>query len=241
MTEVATALESVEEERESGFHSRLNWLRAAVLGANDGIVSVAGLVVGVAAATTDRHALMIAGVAGVIAGALSMAAGEYVSVSTQRDGERGLVDRKRAQLHHDPAGQLARLTDLYRAKGLDDELASRVAHQLTQRNALGAHAEVDLRVDPDALTNPWHAAWASMVSFTLGALLPLAAILLAGVSWRVPVTAIAVLLTLAATGAASARLGEAPVGRATLRNVLGGAVAMAVTYGIGLAFGTLGA
>ena len=240
MAQVVTASDDAQEDvRESDFHSRLNWLRAAVLGANDGIVSVAGLVVGVAAATTDVHSLMIAGVAGVIAGALSMGAGEYVSVSTQRDGERGLVDRKRADLHRDPLGQLDRLTRLLRAKGLDDELASRVAQQLTERNALEAHADVDLRVDPDELTNPWHAAWASMLSFALGAMLPLAAILLVGPTWRVPVTALAVLVALAVTGATSARLGNAPAGRATLRNVLGGAIAMAVTYAIGAAFGTL--
>ncbi|WP_022910922.1 VIT1/CCC1 transporter family protein [Aestuariimicrobium kwangyangense] len=223
-----------------GFHTRLNWLRAAVLGANDGIVSIAGLVVGVAAATTSSHALLVAGVAGVIAGALSMAAGEYVSVSTQRDGERSLVDRKRSELQADPDGQLERLAALYRAKGLDAHLAEQVAEQLTSRNALAAHAEADLGVDPEELTNPWHAAWASMLSFTLGALLPLAAVLLTPVSWKIPVTVLAVTVALAITGASSAKLGEAPAVPATLRNVLGGATAMAVTYGVGLLFGTLG-
>jgi len=222
----------------AGIGARLNWLRAGVLGANDGIVSTAGIVIGVAAATTDRGAIATAGIAGLAAGAMSMAAGEYVSVSTQRDTEQALLAKERQELHEMPEEELEELTQIYEGKGLSRELAEQVAHQLTEHDALGAHAEAELGIDPHDLTNPWHAAWASMIAFTLGALLPLLAVLLVPVTVRIPVTAAAVVVALVVTGWLSASLGDAPRVRAVARNVVGGAAAMLVTYGIGLVVGT---
>jgi VIT1/CCC1 family predicted Fe2+/Mn2+ transporter len=217
---------------------RLNWLRAGVLGANDGIVSTAGLVVGVAGATTATGPILTAGVAGLVAGAVSMALGEYVSVSSQRDTERALLDKERGELADFPEQELAELTELYRAKGLSEATARRVARELTDKDAFAAHADAELHLDPDELTNPWHAAVASAIAFTTGSMLPLAAILLPPPGARVPVTFVVVVAALAATGYLSARLGGARPGRAVLRLVLGGAVAMAVTYGIGELIGT---
>lgn len=228
-----------DEPHVGGMASRLNWLRAGVLGANDGIVSVAGIVVGVAGATAGRQPIVIAGIAGLVAGALSMAAGEYVSVSTQRDSERALLEKERVELRDMPEEELEELTAIYQGKGLPRPLAEQVAHHLTEHDALGAHAEVELGIDPDELANPWHAAYASLVAFTVGALLPLAAILLPAQSWRVPVTFLAVAIALAFTGGISAGLGEAPRRPAVLRNVGGGAAAMAVTYLVGYLIGPL--
>jgi VIT1/CCC1 family predicted Fe2+/Mn2+ transporter len=226
------------EEHEGGIGARLNWLRAGVLGANDGIVSTAGIVIGVAAATSNRAAIATAGIAGLAAGAMSMAAGEYVSVSTQRDTERALLAKERQELHEMPEEELEELTQIFQGKGLGRELAEQVAHQLTEHDALGAHAEAELGIDPHDLTNPWHAAWASMIAFTCGALLPLVSVLLVPVGARVWVTAAAVVLALVVTGWTSAALGEAPRRRAVLRNVAGGVAAMVVTYAIGSAVGT---
>ncbi|KYH45998.1 hypothetical protein AZH51_10095 [Branchiibius sp. NY16-3462-2] len=225
------------EAHHEGVASKLNWLRAGVLGANDGIVSVAGIVVGVAGATSERSDIAVAGVAGLVAGALSMAAGEYVSVSTQRDTEKALIAKETAELRDMPEEELEELTQIYQGKGLDRNLAEQVAHQLTEHDPLAAHADAELNIDPDDLTNPWEAAFASFLAFTVGAALPLLAILLPGPTWRVPITFIAVLIALVITGSVSARLGDAPVGRAVLRNVTGGAIAMAITYGIGHAIG----
>ncbi|MFJ1938212.1 VIT family protein [Kitasatospora sp. NPDC088160] len=219
---------------------RLNWLRAGVLGANDGVVSTAGLVIGVAGATTSHIALLTAGLAGLLAGSMSMAVGEYVSVSSQRDSERAALLVEQGELAEAPEAELDELTGLYEAKGLPPALARDVAEQLTERDPLAAHADAELKLDPDALTSAWQAAGASFVSFTAGSLLPLLVILLLPVSSRVPVTAAAVLAALWATGAVSARLGGAPPGRAILRNVLGGGLAMAVTYGVGVALGVTG-
>lgn len=221
------------EEHSLSIGARLNWLRAGVLGANDGIVSTAGIVIGVAAATTSRGAILTAGVAGLAAGAMSMASGEYVSVSTQRDTEQALLAKERRELHEMPDEELAELTAIYEGKGLSAELAREVAVQLTHHDALGAHAEAELGIDPNELTNPWHAAWASMISFTCGALLPLLAILLTPVTARVPVTALAVVVALGITGWTSAALGGAPRVPAVVRNILGGLVAMGVTYAVG--------
>ena len=230
--------EHPHEPHDRAFSGRLNWLRAGVLGANDGIVSTAGLVIGVAAATTDRAAILTAGLAGLAAGAMSMAVGEYVSVSTQRDSERALIQKEIRELREMPEEELAELTSLYRAKGLSPDLAHRVAVELTEHDALAAHAETELGIDPENLTNPWHAAWASMVAFTVGAILPLLAIVLPGASVRVPVTVVAVVLALALTGWVSARLGDASARKATVRVVAGGLIAMAVTYAIGSLVGT---
>jgi len=226
------------EAHDTAIGSRLNWLRAAVLGANDGIVSTAGIVIGVAAATSERSAIVTAGVAGLAAGAMSMAAGEYVSVSTQRDTEKALLAKERRELREMPEEELDELTEIYANKGLTPELAREVAVQLTEHDALGAHAEAELGIDPNDLTNPWHAAWASMSAFTVGALLPLVAILLPPPGGRVAITAAAVVVALAVTGWVSAQLGGAPRQRAVLRNVAGGVLAMAVTYGIGALVGT---
>jgi VIT1/CCC1 family predicted Fe2+/Mn2+ transporter len=226
------------EPHDRNFGSRLNWLRAGVLGANDGSVSTAGRVIGVAAATTDRGAILTAGLAGLAAGAMSMAVGEYVSVSTQRDSEQALIAKEIRELEEMPEEELAELAQLYVAKGLSPDLAHRVAVELTEHDALGAHAEAELGIDPDNLTNPWHAAWASMLAFTVGALLPLLAIVLPGASARVPVTVVSVVLALAVTGWISARLGDASARKATVRVVTGGLVAMAVTYAIGSLVGT---
>ncbi len=227
-----------DEPHDGEVGSRLNWLRAGVLGANDGIVSTAGLVIGVAAATTSRSAILTAGLAGLVAGAMSMAVGEYVSVSTQRDAERALIAKERWELETDPDLELEELTALYAAKGLTHDVAHAVAVQLTERDALAAHAEIELGIDPDDLTNPTHAAFASFVAFTLGSLLPLIAVLNPSVSWRLPITVVAVLAALVGTGALSARLGRAPMRRAIIRVMAGGTLAMAVTYGIGSLVGT---
>jgi VIT1/CCC1 family predicted Fe2+/Mn2+ transporter len=227
-----------DEPHSGGFNSRLNWLRAGVLGANDGIVSTAGIVVGVAGATGDRGTILVAGVAGLAAGALSMAAGEYVSVSTQRDSELALLEKERRELAEEPEEELEELAGIYVDKGLSEELALEVAKQLTEHDALGAHAEAELGIDPDDITNPWHAALASMVSFTIGALLPLLTITLFPPGLRVGGTVVSVLLALALTGWASARFGYGASGRAVVRNVAGGFFAMVVTYAIGSAIGT---
>ncbi len=227
-----------DEPHDGSVSGRLNALRAAVLGANDGIVSVAGLVMGVAGATTDRQALLVAGVAGLVSGALSMAAGEYVSVSTQRDTEQALIAKETRELATEPEEELAELADLYRRKGLSEHLARQVALELTEKDALRAHLDIELGIDPDDLTSPWQAALASMLSFTVGALLPLFTILLFAPGVRVVVTMVAVGVALAGAGLLSARAGGAPVRPAVLRVVTGGLLAMAVTYGIGALLGT---
>jgi VIT1/CCC1 family predicted Fe2+/Mn2+ transporter len=218
--------------------NRLNWLRAGVLGANDGIVSVAGIVVGVAGATTNNTAILTAGVAGLVAGALSMAGGEYVSVSTQRDTELALLRQEKFELKTMPEAEERELAEIYEEKGLSPELAVQVARELTEKDALQAHADAELRIDPDNLTSPWQAAGASLLSFSVGALLPLLAIALPPVSWRVWTCAAAVAVGLALTGLISAKLGDADVRRAVLRNVGVGALTMLVTYYVGVLFGT---
>lgn len=221
-----------------GASDRLNWLRAAVLGANDGIVSVAGIVVGVAGATAQRGPIFTAGLAGLVAGAVSMALGEYVSVSSQRDSEQALLSKERRKLRDSPDYELAELTAIYQAKGLSPQTAALVAEELTAHDAFGAHAAAELNLDPNALTNPWHAVGASAASFIVGALLPLVAILLPAATWRVPVTFVAVLAALGLAGTLSARIGGSRVGRSVLRVVCGGAAGLAFTYAVGQLFGS---
>jgi vacuolar iron transporter family protein len=221
------------EPHHGAFGSRLNWLRAGVLGANDGIVSVAGIVVGVAAASTERAPIFTAGIAALAAGALSMAVGEYVSVSTQRDSEKAMLKLERRELATDPMAELDELAALYEAKGLTPATARTVAEELTDHDAFAAHVDAELKLDPDELTNPWQAAFSSAIAFTVGAILPLLAILLPPPSIRLPITFVAVLLALVVTGWISARLGGANPQRAIYRVVIGGALAMAVTFGIG--------
>lgn len=221
-----------------GMATRLNWLRAGVLGANDGIVSVAGLVVGVAGATSQRGPIFTAGLAGLVAGAVSMALGEYISVNSQRDSEHAQLAKERCELHADPDAELAELTAIYEAKGLQPQTARQVATELTEHDAFAAHAEAELSIDPDALASPTHAAVASAVSFLLGAVVPLLAILLPPASVRIAVTVVAVLLALALAGTVSARIGGSSIRVAVTRVVIGGAAGLAITYGIGHLFGT---
>jgi VIT1/CCC1 family predicted Fe2+/Mn2+ transporter len=227
-----------QEPHAGGIAGRLNWLRAAVLGANDGIVSVAGIVIGVAGATTARGPIFTAGLAGLVGGAVSMALGEYVSVSSQRDSERAQITQEKRELADSPEAELAELTALYEAKGLSAGTARTVAAELTARGPLAAHLDAELHIDPADLANPVQAAGASALSFVSGALLPMLAILLPPAALRVPVTFAAVLVALALTGALSARLGGSNVRRAVVRVVVGGALGLAFTYGVGHLFGT---
>lgn len=240
LTDGVTAATHAGEEHGGNITQRLNWLRAGVLGANDGIVSTAALVVGVAGATASVPALLIAGTAGLVGGATSMALGEYVSVSSQRDSERALIEKERRELRELPAEELAELTELYRARGLSAETARRVAEELTAHDALAAHLEVELGIDQHDLVNPWLAALSSAISFTLGALLPLLAILLPPMEWRVPVTVATVLVALAITGSVAAQLGGAPRLRAAIRLVVGGALALTATWLIGTMLSSTG-
>lgn len=222
-----------QEPKEGGLGDRTNRIRASVLGANDGIVSVAGIVLGVAGATTDRGQILVAGLAGLVAGALSMASGEYVSVSSQRDTEQAALEREKRELREDPRGEQEELAAMYEEQGVSPHLAHAVAAELHAEDPLTAHARMELGIDPDELVSPWGAAISSFISFTIGALLPLLSVALVPVTARFPATFVAMLVALALTGWLSARLGDAPVGRALARNVLGGAVAMAATYGVG--------
>jgi vacuolar iron transporter family protein len=226
------------EPHQGSLADRLNWLRAGVLGADDGIVSVAGIVVGVAAAGAARAPIFTAGIAGLAAGALSMAAGEYVSVSTQRDSERAALAKEKSELATEPRRELNELAKIYEEKGVSPQTAMQVARELTGHDALAAHAEAELGIDPRGLTNPWQAALSSAVSFTIGALLPLLAILLPPAPARIPVTVAAVLVALSITGLVSAQLGGADPRRAVLRVMVGGALAMAITFAIGRLVGT---
>jgi VIT1/CCC1 family predicted Fe2+/Mn2+ transporter len=218
--------------------SRLNWLRAAVLGANDGIVSTAGIVVGVAGATSARGTIFTAGLAGLVAGAVSMALGEYVSVSSQRDSERAQLGREEWELANLPEEELEELVEIYERKGLSRETARVVAEELTAAGPLAAHADAELHIDPERLTSPMHAAVASAVAFTVGACLPLVAIMLAPSASRVVVTVAAVLVALGLAGLLSARLGGSRARVAVLRVVVGGGAGLALTYAIGRLFGT---
>jgi vacuolar iron transporter family protein len=225
------------DDQNRASNSRLNWLRAAVLGANDGIVSVSSIILGVAGATDSRGAIFTAGLAGLVAGAFSMGVGEYVSVSSQRDTERAYIRKEKRLLKNDPDHELDGLAEVYQAKGLSKKTALQVAQELTAHDPLKAHLEAELNLDEDDLNNPWHAAYASLLAFTFGGIIPFISVLLAGASLRFPVTFIAVLIALTGTGYLSATVGGASRRRAVIRVVFGGAIAMAVTYGIGHLFG----
>lgn len=226
------------ENKDRASNATLNWLRAAVLGANDGIVSVSSIILGVAGATSAKHTIFIAGLAGLVAGAFSMAVGEYVSVSSQRDAERTFISREKRRLKNDPDHELEGLAQIYLDKGVSEKTARLVAKELTSHNALAAHLDAELNIDEDDLNNPIQAAVASLISFTVGGLVPLIAVILASRHTRVGVTFIAVLLALCVTGYLSATVGEASRKRAIVRIVVGGALAMAATYFIGHLFGT---
>lgn len=222
----------------AGLNEKLNKLRAGVLGANDGIVSTAAVVVGVAGATSDVRAIATAGIAAVVGGAVSMALGEYVSVSSQRDSENAIITMEERLHENDPDGEFETLVQEYAARGLSQETARQVATEVTNHNALDAHLDMHYGIDRGDIVSPWSAAIASFLAFFLGSLLPMAAVLLPPDSWRVPVTFVVTLVALAVTGMISARLGKAPQGRAVLRLVIGGALALAFTFAVGWLFGT---
>lgn len=228
------------EPHNDSIAGRLNWLRAGVLGANDGIVSVAAIVVGVAGATADVAPILTAGAAGVVGGAISMALGEYVSVSSQRDSQRALIAKERQELIDLPEEELAELTGIYASKGLSPATAKQVAIELTAHDALSAHLEAELGIREQDVASPWQAAGASALAFFIGAVLPMLAILLPPAPVRVPITFAAVLVALAITGATSARIGGSHWLRATLRVVIGGGIALAATFLIGTLLGTSG-
>ncbi len=218
---------------------RSNWLRAAVLGANDGIVSTACLVLGVAASGASGAAIVTAGVAGLAAGALSMAAGEYVSVSSQRDAERADIRLEQRELLSDPKGELIELARIYERRGLTPELASHVAEALSRKGALEAHARDELGLDERRLARPFQAAWTSALSFTAGAALPLVAVAALPKPLRIGGTVAITLIALGWLGDLGARLGGAPKRRASIRIVIWGSVAMAITAGVGVLVGTV--
>lgn len=218
--------------------SKLNWLRAGVLGANDGVVSTSSIIFGVAGASAGHATIVLAGIAAIAAGAMSMAAGEYVSVSSQRDLEEAELATERKEIASDPTGELAELVRLLEGRGIDHQLAAEVAVQLTERDALSAHARLEIGIDPEAVSNPWTAALASMAAFTVGGLIPLLATVLVSGATSILIAGVAVLLALTMTGWISAQLGGARRLPAIARNVIGGVLAMAVTYGIGRIAGT---
>ena len=218
---------------------RIGWLRAAVLGANDGIVSTASLVLGVAAAGAAYRTILLTGVSGLIAGAMSMASGEYVSVHSQRDTENADMARERAELKQDPAGERSELVQIYVGRGLDQALAEQVADKLTAQDALGTHARDELGLSATTAARPLQAALASAGSFTVGALLPIAVVLTVPTANLLAWVSVASLVFLAALGTLSARVGGAPVWSGTLRVAVWGALAMAVTAGAGALFGVV--
>jgi VIT1/CCC1 family predicted Fe2+/Mn2+ transporter len=216
---------------------RTGWLRAAVLGSNDAIVSTASIMIGVAASSASRGNILIAGMAGLVAGAMSMAVGEYVSVSSQRDAEQADVRREKEELAGQPQAELRELAEIYVKRGLDQQLALNVAEQLSRHDRLGAHMRDELGIDQTALARPWQAAWISAVSFALFAVIPIAALLAAPASLRIPAIAAVSLLCLAALGALGGHLGGAPLFHASVRVTLGGALAMGITAIIGRVLG----
>jgi VIT1/CCC1 family predicted Fe2+/Mn2+ transporter len=225
---------SVDETHRSG---RAAWLRAAVLGSDDAIVSTASLMIGVAATSASKEAILVAGVAGLVAGSMSMAAGEYVSVSSQRDSENADIEVEKEELATEPHAELQELAMIYRRRGLDKELAMKVAEQLSAHDRLGAHLRDELGIDHASLSRPFQAAWISAASFATFAMIPIAGLLVAPASLRIPVIASLSLASLAALGALGGYLGGAPLGRAALRVTIGGALAMAVTAAVGRLLG----
>jgi VIT1/CCC1 family predicted Fe2+/Mn2+ transporter len=224
----------MEEKHLSG---RAGWLRAAVLGADDGIVSVSSLMIGVAASSASKEAVLVAAVAGLVAGSMSMAVGEYVSVSAQRDAEQADVERETRELAGRPRAELNELALIYVKRGLDRELAMKVAEQLSTRDQLGAHLRDELGIDQASLARPMQAAWISAASFASLAVVPIVALLVAPAASRIPAIAAVSLISLAGLGAFGGHLGGAPLGRAALRVTIGGVLAMAVTAAIGRIFG----
>jgi VIT1/CCC1 family predicted Fe2+/Mn2+ transporter len=222
---------------ESHRSRRSAWLRAAVLGSDDAIVSTASLMIGVAAASASKQAILIAGVAGLVAGSMSMAVGEYVSVSAQRDSEQADIDLEQRELASEPQAELNELALIYVKRGLEKELAMKVAQQLSARDRLGSHMRDELRLETESLARPLQAAWISATSFASFAAVPIAALLIAPPSLAIPAISVLSLASLAALGAFGGHLGGAPLGRAALRVTIGGSLAMAVTAVIGRLLG----
>ena len=223
--------------REMHRSGRVGWLRAAVLGSDDAIVSTASLMIGVAAASASKGTILVAGVAGLVAGAMSMAVGEYVSVSSQRDAEQADIGREKRELAAEPQAELQELAIIYMKRGLKKDLAMEVAKQLSSRDQLSAHMRDELGIDQASLSRPMQAAWLSAATFAFFAGVPIAALLIAPAWLRIPVIAVLSLISLAGLGAFGGYLGGAPLGRAALRVTLGGALAMAVTAMIGRILG----
>ncbi len=233
-TETRARAKSHGEIHRSG---RASWLRAAVLGADDAIVSTASLMIGVAASSAPTKAILVAGVAGLVAGSMSMAVGEYLSVSSQRDAEEADIELEKRELAAEPQAELTELATIYMKRGLDKDLAMKVAEQLSLRDRLGAHVRDELGIDPTSLPRPVQAAWISAVSFATFASIPIAGLLVASADLRIPVIALLSLVSLASLGAIGGQLGGAPRGRAALRVAIGGALAMGVTAAIGRLLG----
>lgn len=231
---------TTEPHQASSAAHKLNWLRAGILGANDGIVSVAAVMVGVAGATSDAGPLILAGTASVAGGAISMALGEYVSVSSSSDAQKSLIEQEQRELREDPQGELQELADIYADKGLSPETAMQVARELTEHDALAAHLDVELHLSEEEVVSPMHAAIASFLAFIVGSMLPFLVAVLVPSPAKVPVTFVAVLTALALTGYTGARLGEANASRAMVRTVVGGALALGATFLIGWLLGTQG-
>ncbi len=231
---------AARRHRERHSTDRVGWLRAAVLGANDGIVSTASLVLGVAAASATHEDILVAAIAALVAGAMSMAAGEYVSVHSQADAEQADLERERKELHTDAHGELNELTAIYVRRGLEQKLAREVAKQLTAHDALAAHARDELGISELNAARPLQAALASAASFATGAALPLAVTALSPVNLLIPLVAATSLVFLAVLGAVAAHAGGAPLLKAATRVTVWGAIAMAVTSAIGRLFGTTG-
>ena len=220
-------------------NEKANWLRAAVLGSNDGIISIAGLVIGVSEATQSKAAVITAGLAGIIAGAISLGAGEYVSVCSQRDMENALLSKEKSDLIKYPKEEYNDLVLAYEDDGMKPKMAKAVATELTESNAFITHAEVDLHIDPDHLTSPWSSVIASTLSFIIGALIPLSAIMLPVGDFTLIIVSVAVVVALSITGVLTAKLSGASIAKSTLRVVAGGVLAMIVTYLAGYLFRTL--
>jgi VIT1/CCC1 family predicted Fe2+/Mn2+ transporter len=217
--------------------SRGAWLRAAILGADDGVVSTSSLIIGVAASAAPKHAVLVAGVAGLVAGALSMAAGEYVSVSSQRDAEEADIDLETWELDDNPVGELRELAHIYEKRGLDTELALRVAEQLSQKDRLESHLRDELGISDSSRARPFQAALTSAASFSSLALVPIVTLLVAPERYRILAIAVAALASLGLMGALGAQVAGAPRGRGALRVLVGGGLAMAVSALIGHLFG----
>jgi VIT1/CCC1 family predicted Fe2+/Mn2+ transporter len=236
--EIEGQILSTEEFQKSSMAHKLNWLRAAVLGANDGIVSTAGLIFGVAGATNDQNAIFIAGVAALVAGSISMAGGEYTSVSAQKDSEIAAIAKEKQELKDSPEAELRELAWFYEQKGMSPALAKAVAAELTEKDALRAHAEAELGISHDEHVSPGAAAISSFVAFAAGSLLPL--LTATATPWlhlRIPFTVVAVVLSLALTGYIAAQIGGAKPARAIIRNVVISVLTMSVTYAIGYLVG----